>query len=157
MKKLTIVILAGLLVAGFFPSCKRGEKDPFFSIWPRNARMTSKWKLTKIVGTEVINTSSSGLSVVVNRSTNFDGSSQTITSTTATNGVLVSDPTLVNVFSFEMTLDKRGVANYIFAYVNTGTTDMYSGDGTWVWAGNTKYKDFVTLHFNYTGPWPFPV
>ena len=50
MKNLKIALFVVLAATFILPSCKKGENDPFISLKSRDARITAKWKLTKIEG-----------------------------------------------------------------------------------------------------------
>lgn len=54
MKKFRYLLLLTLAFAIFFPvfqSCKKGEGDPFFSIYSRKARLCNEWKVSKYIET----------------------------------------------------------------------------------------------------------
>lgn len=53
--KSKIFIFACAITLGsiYLAACRRGEQDPFISLRSRDARLTGKWKLASIEGTEV--------------------------------------------------------------------------------------------------------
>jgi len=135
MKRVLLVLLVALIAFPALQSCKKGANDPALSFASRNARITAKWKLTKIESTRT---------VVVSGTTNnitaaYDGSVLTITSslwgsTTATG-------------SYEMTIEKSGKMSWNETYTSgsPAVTDVQSATGDWEWLDSDKNKLFVIL------------
>lgn len=42
------IVLALIIIIPLFDSCKKGEQDPFFSIYPRKARVVADWDITEL-------------------------------------------------------------------------------------------------------------
>ncbi|MEI6852273.1 MAG: hypothetical protein WCL06_05495 [Bacteroidota bacterium] len=136
MRKLLVVLLVTLIAVPTFQACKKGPNDPLISFKSRNARITAKWKLTKIEGTETKVTA--GVSNAT--TTTFDGTTKTVTSslfgtTTTSTGV------------YEMTIEKNGTMTWSETYISgtPATTDVQTGSGPWIWLNTDKNKTDVDL------------
>jgi len=146
MKKIRIALSMALVVTFLFPACKKGEKDPFITLSSRDGRITAKWKLTSYDATEVSTATALGITTVTTKTYKFNGSTETITTVTSVTGQASTTDTEVNVYTFEMTLDKRGIVTYSALGVDdNGNSATSTGDGTWIWAGNTKDKDYIQI------------
>jgi hypothetical protein len=132
MKKVKIALL--VLIAGVtvLTSCKKGKDDPFISLHSRDARITAKWKLTKIEAVDVHNAGAT-------YTTTFDGT--IYTETVSTGGSITATG------SFEMTIDKQGsISAWAENYTQSGfTADVRSGTGTWMWGNSDKDRDFIAI------------
>jgi len=145
--KFFAILMLVILATPMFNSCKKGADDPFISFKSRDGRLTSTWKLTKIDQTESDVTTVSSTSNTVNTTITFDGSTETKTTVTKIGSGNPVTTTTTSVYTFEMTLDKLGVASYKM----TVPPNSYTGNGTWAWGSNSKNKDMVTLVFNGNG------
>lgn len=144
MKKVKLSILMLLAVVLILPACKKGENDPFISLKSRDGRITAKWKLTTIAGTESDITTQSGATSTVSKSITYNGSTEVTTTTTSMTGLPAQTSTTTSIYTFDMTIDKLGVVTYNL----TEPPDSYTGNGTWVWASNSKDKDVITISLN---------
>lgn len=139
MKKSIIVLSSMILFGVAFEGCKKGQNDPGISLHSRDARLTAKWKLTKIESTDV-----NGTSATISTTTiiTYDG-------TTFSKGV--TTPPLATVTStgtgtYEMTIDKRGKISFNETYTPSGgTADITSGEGNWEWLSDSKNRDNILL------------
>lgn len=151
MKKLKIALLTLLAAVILLPSCKKGKDDPFISLKSRDSRITAKWKLTSITGTESDITISSGSTTNQSKSVTYNGSTEISTTTTTITGFPTQTNTTTSIYSYDMTIDKLGVVTYNL----TAPPDSYTGNGTWVWASNNKNKDVINISLNGTGGFLF--
>lgn len=131
MKKTLVLLSLVLLVSSslFITGCKKGEDDPFISLRSRDARITAKWKLTKVEGT----------------STNTFGG-VTYTSTESYNGTVYTTTSSsggVNSYSYalEMEILKGGE----MTSSETQDGEVSSGTGNWFWANTTSDKTGIFL------------
>jgi hypothetical protein len=131
---LTLLVLfafAGII----FGSCKKGENDPAISFKSRDARITAKWKLTKIASTYTqVEGPSTTLTLV-----SFDGF--LYTTKISVNG----NPVITDTKSgtFEMTIEKEGVMSWNETYINGGTTEARYATGFWRWLDSDKNKSWI--------------
>jgi hypothetical protein len=135
MKKLFSILMIAALVTPLFQSCKKGANDPAISFKSRDARITAKWKLTKIDASDITVTSGVTNSVI----NSYDGTTLTTTST--------SSGSETSTGTYEMEIDKMGVMSWNETYTATGssTPDVRSGTGTWEWLDSDKNKSVVDL------------
>ena len=128
--KINFLLFAGIILASLaMNSCKKGENDPFISLKSRDARITAKWKLTKIEGTNVNGTPS------VTQTIRFNGTTYSETYSTGNSNSATG--------SFEMTIDKKGTLNYSETFTpSSGTSDVESGTSEWYWIDSDKSKLF---------------
>lgn len=133
--------VAMLLLTGFilsFNSCKKGENDPSISLKSRDARITAKWKLTKIEATGV-HTWGTTTSTTT---TAYDGTIYTQTNT--------GSPSTSATGSYEMTIDKQGQVSWSENYTESGgDADIKSGEGQWGWMNSDKNKEFIWIDGGY--------
>ena len=139
MKK-TILILSSMLLIGVsFEGCKKGENDPFISLHSRDARLTAKWKLTKIEYTDV---NGSTASIATTTTITFDGSSYSATVSTPP----APSATSVGTGTYEMTIDKHGKVSYSETFTASGgTAKITTGDGHWEWLSSSKNRDNILI------------
>jgi hypothetical protein len=147
MKKLKIALLVVLAATFILPSCKKGENDPFISLKSRDARITAKWKLTKIEGTESDIQTQGAYTTNESKTVSYNGSTETSTTVTTMTGFPTDTQTATSIYTFELTLDKLGVATYS----STFPPNSYTGNGSWTWGSNSKNKDVLTIELNGTG------
>ena len=125
MKNVRIGLFMLSVLMVLVSSCKKGENDPFVSLKSRDARITAKWKLTKIEGT-------SNSEVVT-----YDGA-------TLSEG---GEITYKNA-SFEMTIDKDGILTSTevktLNFLNSKET-IESATGFWAWLSANKEKTYINL------------
>jgi hypothetical protein len=134
MKKVKIALLMIVMAVIVLPSCKKGKDDPFISFKFRDARVTAKWKLTKIEGTDVFPSGSTSVTVT----TTYDG---TIYTQTASSG-----GSATATGTYEMTIDKQGVITWAENYTpSSGTADVRTGTGSWLWVNSDKNKEFLSV------------
>jgi hypothetical protein len=129
-KTLTLLSLALLVSASLlFTGCKKGEDDPFISLSSRDARITAKWKLTKIEGTNT----NTFAGVSYTSTTNYNGT--LLTTTSSSGGVNSSSYTL------EMEILKGGE----MTSTETEDGDILTEKGVWFWTNNTSNKTGLYL------------
>jgi hypothetical protein len=136
MKRLALVLLVAVMAIPTFQSCKKGENDPSISLKSRNARITAKWKLTKIEGTETMVNSGTTNTIT----TTYDGITKTVTST------LFPTPN-TTTGTYEMTIDKQGKVSWSETYTTTSPsfTDVQSATGLWYWHDSDKSKSMIDI------------
>jgi hypothetical protein len=125
-----------MLLAVLFADCKKGENDPFFTIFTRKHRLTGTWKITEFERRFGDTTQS------------FDG--------TAIIQIAGSEEARLPA-TFEYIFDKKGKYNiseritYPEGYFGAKTpaiTRLYSEEGIWNFtggAGDTKSKSYLLL------------
>lgn len=128
MKNIKRLLLA-LAVILVLPMCKKGENDPFISLRSRDARITAKWKLTKIEGKTTI--------AAVPTEYKYDGSIYSMTTTPG--------GTTTATGTFEMTIDKRGSLLYSGSYTQNAQQTVTTGENYWYWISNNKNKCYIYL------------
>ncbi len=139
MKKI-IFILASIVITGTgFYGCKKGENDPTISLKSRDGRITAKWKLTKIEGSESW-TVWVPYSIVTTAIT-YDGSMYTETDSPGGRSS--------GTGAYEMTIDKKGKVSWASNYTQTAPSiapaDVRSGAGHWQWLNSNKNKDHLII------------
>lgn len=150
MKK-TIFILSAIVLVGLaFDGCKKGEGDPFLSLKTRDGRITAKWKLTKIVGTDISTNVVGTITYVTTDAISFDGTTYSdIATTTASSGPAPSAVTTGGTGTYEMTIDKHGKVTWSTTYTKTAPTtapaDVRTGEGHWQWLSSDKRKDNLLI------------
>lgn len=90
MKKLILILIAAVIAAPFFNSCKKGEEDPFLSFSSRKARLVGEWTIatfddvSKSITTYVDDPNDSGelIKTQEDESVSFDGTSVSINNKT---------------------------------------------------------------------------
>ena len=132
MKKMKIALLMLLATVLVLPSCKKGENDPFISLKSRDAKITAKWKLTKIAYTSTSVTSGTSFTTTIS----YDGSVETYTSGTIS-GTATG--------TYEMTIEKDGKMSVSETYTSGGSTDVYTSTGTWEWLNSDQNKTVILL------------
>jgi hypothetical protein len=132
MKKVTFALLLVLVAVMVLPSCKKGADDPFISLRSRDGRITAKWKLTKIEGTQISN-----FGTTVTTTATYDGT--TMTTTSSPGGTSTSTGT------YEMTIDKQGNVSWAETYASGGSSDVQSGEDHWQWLSSNKNKDYLEI------------
>ncbi len=116
-------------------SCKKGPDDPFLSFSSRDGRVTAKWKLTKIEGTDVDYIMNSQITTTIT----YDGTVFTETPSVGTGSSATG--------TYEMTIDKNGKVAFSEVFTpGGGTADISSGTGTWFWMSSDKNKDILYLN-----------
>jgi hypothetical protein len=151
MKNLKKALLILVVVVMALPACKKGANDPFISFKSRDARITATWKLTAIDGTESDVSTTSGVTTNMSTTVTYNGSSETKTVVTTITGMPTQTNTTTSVFTFDMTLDKRGVVTYNATAVVLSTTSSYTGNGSWAWLSNSKNRDAIMIALNGDG------
>jgi len=135
--------LVALFALTAFQSCKKGDNDPSISLKSRDARITAKWKLTKIEGTDI--TLSSGITQTT--AVSFDGSVRTVVTTITGFPIVIPPTTSKDTVAFDMTIEKKSKMSWTetFTTASPATVDAQSGTGTWQWVDSDKDKSFVTI------------
>ena len=135
MKKLISLLTIATFI-GLFSGCKKGPDDPFISFRSRDARIMTKWKLTKIEGTQVSPSISGGSMTIAYDGTNYSETPKTGTAKTA-------------VGTYEMTIKGNGVSTYALTYTpGGGASTVESGIGSWYWLNSGKNKTTLYVDGN---------
>jgi hypothetical protein len=129
MKKILVLIAFISMTLCF--SCKKGENDPFFSIYSRNNRISNSWKLTDVEGTY---TTPGGN---VNEAFSYSEKNLIISNL---DGFVIQKQN----YTLEMTIEKKGNYSYYEVYVNTDNVKIENiGSGKWKWVKIDKKKDAI--------------
>lgn len=139
--KSTILIAAGSL-ALLFAGCRKGPQDPLFSLRSRNARLTSKWVLKKLINSY---TSSNFIQNQV-----YEGDSLITFSGSSGNLFRTGEP-----FSYEVEFKEDGGLHLVKNSINTGSFIITA---FWNWGNAGKRKSTVEFTSyldveNGTFPW----
>ncbi len=135
VKSLLLVAIAALVIFPFINGCKKGANDPFITIKSRDARITAKWKLTKVEGTVATTIGAT----LYTTTCSFDGATYTTSTTPGTS-------TTKSTGTFEMTISEDGVVDYSETCTpDGGTAVTVTGKGTWQWVDSDKDKAFLYL------------
>ncbi|HRG59771.1 MAG TPA: hypothetical protein PK323_12500 [Bacteroidia bacterium] len=149
MKKLTQSVLAILVVASAFTSCKKGEGDPTISLRSRTSRVAGEWKIsseeTKSDWTSMVTGSAatSGSSLMKFTGTTYSGTNTSGTVTTTASGTVTEN---------SMTFEKDGTftSKKIYTVKDTETED-YAGAGTLTTVTTTDYSMSSEGVWNFLG------
>lgn len=135
MKNFT-TLLALVLLATLFTTCKKGEEDPAFSLRTRKARLTGDWIMTE--GSASITYFVYG--APYNDAFKFDGSNLTLNSTEST-----GPPTIyVGKYSLSLSFKKDGT----FTASENFAGKPFNANGTWNFTsgvGKAKNKDGIVM------------
>jgi hypothetical protein len=125
-------MLVAILALMAFQSCKKGENDPAISFRSRDARITAKWKLTKIESAETDVSGNYTVSVTIT----YDGLNYTRVT------AITGNPTdsLVAAGTYFMTIEKNGAMSWEETYTEYGTNIFRSGTASWYWVDSGKNK-----------------
>lgn len=133
MKKLNKILLMSLVVLFAMPmlnSCRKGENDPGISFRSRESRLMQEWKLVKVQGTEQY----PGFEGTVILTYSYDGSIYTI-SGSGQSGSMTG--------TFEIEFQEHGNVFIRETLTAEGSTDVYSGTGTWQWLDSDKSQNYL--------------
>lgn len=134
-KQIPALLMLLMVALTVFNSCKKGPEDPFLSFSSRDNRVTAKWKLTKIEGTDVTYFLNSQVTTTIT----YDGTVYTETPSIGTGSTATG--------TYELTIDKEGKVSFSEVYTPSGgTADIQSGSGTWFWMNADKNKDILYLN-----------
>ncbi|NVO02507.1 MAG: hypothetical protein HXX09_07360 [Bacteroidetes bacterium] len=141
LKSYLLVLLVALMVMPVFNGCKKGENDPGFSLRTRDNRITAKWTLTKIEGTQT-DVTVAGISVTTTRTTTYDGTTKIVTSTSSLGGSSTSTGT----GTYVMEILQDGQMTWSETYTSGGSSaDVQTSSGTWEWLDSDNNKSVVLL------------
>ncbi len=148
MKKLLVLSLGALALVVNLTSCKKGENDPFLSLSSRKARLAAEWTLTKSESTDVYNGNNGNDDYVQTTISTYNGTVETGTETTVTNGVSETVDLTPDAYTVNFTIEKDGT--FIYEYKNADGTTKY--EGNWMFLGKNKStelkkKEAISLSF----------
>lgn len=133
LTRLTVFSLVFLLLA---TSCKKGDEDPFFSIYSRKHRLCQDWKFSYFKRVEQNNQNT----VIWE----YDGTSLKR---------IASGNTYISAAKMSLLFSKNGT--YVWNQeVSNDTSDyVYNEEGTWYFSGGgkdteTQYKELLTMQKN---------
>jgi hypothetical protein len=133
MKRYILIFISIALVVPVVNSCKKGEEDPFFSIYSRKHRLCHDWKFSHYK--KILQHNDSIVSY------EFDGSSM---------HKIIGTQSFYSAATMEISYDKSG--NYIWEETISNDTSVYSytEEGSWYFSGggddsDTKYKELLAL------------
>lgn len=150
MKKLLSFVLVATIFLGFFTGCKKGNMDPFFSIYSRKHRVVGEWVINswKDSRTYVDN---GGTNTIVN--INISGTSITIDTTylhtTNNHDTTVTWTGVINESKYNF--EKTGQLEYVLDFTlvhewkNTDANTNHTYDSTYTW--NYRYINNGTWNF----------
>jgi len=157
MKKLQYFVLIAALFLGFFTGCKKGDMDPFFSIYSRKHRVVGEWEINSWNDSKTIVyndgtkaktdiTISNGSAIAID--TTY---SQSSTSTHNPWGIDTLVPWTGVINESYIQFKKTGEVNYTLDFTlthNWKNTDANSG---------ITYDSTYTWHYTYikSGTWNF--
>lgn len=149
MKKLTQSVLAILVVASAFTSCKKGEGDPTISLRSRTSRVAGEWKISSeeiksdwtMSATGSATTSGSSLEKFTG--TTYSGTNTSGSVTTTESGTVTE-----NSITFEK--DGTFTSKKIYTVKDTETED-YAGVGTLTTVTTTDYTMSSEGVWNFLG------
>jgi|GEM_PF-466728 len=154
MKNVRTMISLALIVLIAIPSlvsCKKGDGDPYLSLYSRKARLTGDWKVSNITQTVKFNRTTI--------TTAFDGEKKTIETYVPDTTVYTATDTLSEYRTFASytgsllySFDKTGTYQVDEAFINDTTGIQYTSQetGLWYFTGggrdsDTKYKELLGL------------
>lgn len=123
-RKLTLVALAIIFAMPLFNSCKKGDDDPFLSIYSRKSRIAGEWEMTK--GTQVQSDNGDVLNWNYNNgsfSVSMDGNSYTGT------------------YTYQFSIEKAGTFKLDQSWTADGSTISTSQEGSWYFLYKNKDND----------------
>lgn len=144
MKKLILFSLIACMGALTFTGCKKGTEDPFITIKSRDGRLTHKWKLKSITGTEVDVTVFGSSTTTETTTTSYDGTTLT-ESTVTVSGSMSNTSNSTTTGTFEITFDKNGKQSYTVTYTSGSTTTTKTAEGEWFWLNTNKNRDHISI------------
>lgn len=146
MKNLRSTLSLALLVLvtiSSLVSCKKGDGDPYFSIYSRKARLTGDWKVTNINTTVKYNRTTI--------TTNFDGEKKTVETYVPDTVVYTPTDTLYEYRVFSSytgsllySFDKSGTYQIDEAFTDDTTGIRYTSQETGLWFFTGGGKDSGT-------------
>jgi hypothetical protein len=151
MRKFIIVLFAFILILPFIISCKKGDGDPFLSIYSRKARLCNDWEVTSIEQTVKYKTTTI--------TTTFDGTKLTRLTVVTDTVFYPPNDTLyeyrentISTGSIYFTFENTGYYQIDEAFINDTTHAKYTTQekGIWYFMGGThdsgtKKKELLGL------------
>jgi hypothetical protein len=147
LKPLVILILAVLIIAPFMQSCKKGDGDPFFSIYSRKARVAGDWKISKLTD----NLAYGKITI----ETTYDGNKKKEVKTIHDSIIHVTNPTPHDstfdyvtkqtwTGSVAYSFEKKGSYDILENFTNDTTMEKYTAEekGLWYFTGGGKNSGF---------------
>jgi hypothetical protein len=151
LQKYLLVIMVIALSIPSFTACKKGDGDPWFSLYSRKARLTGDWKVSSLTQTVKYNRTTI--------TTNFDGTSKTVETYVPDTTVYTATDTLDYYKHFASykgellySFDKSATYQIDEAFTNDTTGIKYTSQetGYWYFTGggtesDTKPKELLGL------------
>lgn len=141
------MILVALIAAPLLQSCKKGDGDPFFSIYSRKARVAGDWKISSL--TDVFTVGK------VTVETTYDGNKRKEKTTVHDSIIHVTNPTphdstfdyITNwtwTGTVAYTFDKKGTYDILENFQDDTTQAKYTAEekGLWYFTGGGKNSGF---------------
>ena len=144
------ILLTLIIIMPIFDSCKKGEEDPFFSIYPRKARVVADWDINEL-DRYYIRTLDDGQKATINlQITGGTKVKRTIDSTeTVHDTTRIIDGEVIEAYYH---FDKDGKMEYTFHYKLVHDSTVVDDQGT----GNTYSKiTTTTSRIIAKGTWNF--
>lgn len=141
-RNLLVAMLLGVLIIPSFTSCKKGDGDPWFSLYSRKARLTGDWKVSSLTQTVKFNRTTI--------TTLFDGTSKSVETYVPDTIVYTATDTLEFYKHFASykgellySFDKSATYQIDEAFTNDTTGIQYTSQetGLWYFTGGGKDSD----------------
>lgn len=137
LKNIFIIATAFFTLATTFVGCKKGDGDPFISLYSRKARVVGKWKLSS--GTEVDKSTSSGSTTTI--TIEYDGTKADLT-------IVDGSGTTTDNYGYTEEWEYKKDGTFSATMVEDGSTTTVTG----VWnftggVGDLKNKEQIVLTY----------
>lgn len=147
LRPLVLLVLTAIIIIPLVQSCKKGDGDPFFSIYSRKARLAGDWKISNYK--ETISYKK------ITIETTFDGSKKKEVTTVHDSIIHVTNPTphdstfdYVTQWTWtgatDYTFEKSGTYSILENYRDDTTLTSYTSEekGLWYFTGGGKNSGF---------------
>jgi hypothetical protein len=136
LKRFILIFVSFAMLVPVLNSCKKGDEDPFFSIYSRKHRLCHDWKFSYYK--KILQHNDSIISY------EFDGASM---------HKIIGIQSYYSAATMEISFDKSG--NYIWEETISNDTSVYTytEEGSWYFSGggddsDTKYKELLAMQKN---------
>jgi hypothetical protein len=145
MKKFRFLLVAVLLAAFILPTinaCKKGDGDPYFSLYTRKARLTNDWKVSSLTQTVKFNRTTI--------TTTFDGTQKSVETFVPDTTVYTATDTLYEYRAFKSykgsllySFDKSAAYQIDEAFTDDTTGIKFTSQetGLWYFTGGGRDSD----------------